>query len=495
MFKEEIKMKQAFNPYTPINEYIPDAEPHVFGDRVYIYGSHDKENGEFFCMLDYVTYSAPVDNLRDWRYEGVIYKASQDPLYKEYRYMYAPDVVVGNDGKYYLYYSLADTHACSNIMSVAVSSSPVGPFEYLGVVKNPDGTPLQDYIIFDPGLINDDGHIYLYYGVWYDWDERPDYTSEQSMKKQMEMYRKTREEIENTPGGVQGPVCVELEDDMMTVKHKPRRIFPAVYTDTPFGKHQFFEASSMRKIGNKYYFIYSTFTNQELAYATSDYPDRDFEYGGVLVSNGDIYYKGRLPKDRLARTGNTHGSIENINGEWYVFYHRQTRKNEYSRQACAEKIEILPNGFIPQVEMTSCGLNGGPLVADGEYSAFISCNLTDGNLPHGKFDYECPHLTNRGSDYFAAEIHDKTMMGFKYFDFENVKKIGINYQSGERTPKGKVYIKTDLEGEPIATIEINDIKGWTWLDSNVTVENGTYPVYFIYSGEGTIEIKDIRFTK
>lgn len=34
--------KQALNPYLPSWEYIPDGEPHVFGDRVYIYGSHDK---------------------------------------------------------------------------------------------------------------------------------------------------------------------------------------------------------------------------------------------------------------------------------------------------------------------------------------------------------------------------------------------------------------------------------------------------------------------
>ncbi len=47
--------KQVYNPYLPLNEYIPDGEPHVFGDRVYIYGSHDKEDGETFCMLDYVT--------------------------------------------------------------------------------------------------------------------------------------------------------------------------------------------------------------------------------------------------------------------------------------------------------------------------------------------------------------------------------------------------------------------------------------------------------
>ena len=81
-------MKQIFNPYLPLNEYIPDGEPHVFGDRVYIYGSHDKENGNDFCMLDYVTYSAPVTDLKSWRYEGVIYKASKDPLYPKYKYMY-----------------------------------------------------------------------------------------------------------------------------------------------------------------------------------------------------------------------------------------------------------------------------------------------------------------------------------------------------------------------------------------------------------------------
>ena len=29
------------NPYLPSWEYIPDGEPRVFGDRIYIYGSHD----------------------------------------------------------------------------------------------------------------------------------------------------------------------------------------------------------------------------------------------------------------------------------------------------------------------------------------------------------------------------------------------------------------------------------------------------------------------
>ena len=68
----QMQKQQVYNPYLPLHEYIPDGEPHVFGDRVYIYGSHDREGGYTFCMEDYVTYSAPVDDLSDWRYEGVI---------------------------------------------------------------------------------------------------------------------------------------------------------------------------------------------------------------------------------------------------------------------------------------------------------------------------------------------------------------------------------------------------------------------------------------
>ena len=88
-----MKKNQIYNPFLPLYEYIPDGEPHVFGDRVYHYGSHDKEGGDTFCMLDYVCYSAPVDDLTDWRYEGVIYQAKQDPRYPAPQYMYAPDVV------------------------------------------------------------------------------------------------------------------------------------------------------------------------------------------------------------------------------------------------------------------------------------------------------------------------------------------------------------------------------------------------------------------
>ena len=65
---------QAYNPYLPSWEYVPDGEPHVFEDRLYVYGSHDKFNGTQFCMNDYVCWSAPLDDLSDWKMEGTIYK-------------------------------------------------------------------------------------------------------------------------------------------------------------------------------------------------------------------------------------------------------------------------------------------------------------------------------------------------------------------------------------------------------------------------------------
>lgn len=70
----EQKKTTAFNPYLPFWEYVPDAEPHVFDGRLYIYGSHDETGGATFCTGDYVCWSAPVGRLGDWRCEGVIYQ-------------------------------------------------------------------------------------------------------------------------------------------------------------------------------------------------------------------------------------------------------------------------------------------------------------------------------------------------------------------------------------------------------------------------------------
>lgn len=69
-----MKKQYAINPFLPLYEYVPDGEPHVFGDRVYLYGSHDQFDGDRFCMNDYVCYSAVIEDLSEWKYVGIIYK-------------------------------------------------------------------------------------------------------------------------------------------------------------------------------------------------------------------------------------------------------------------------------------------------------------------------------------------------------------------------------------------------------------------------------------
>lgn len=71
---------QAYNPFLPLDVYIPDGEPHIFGDRIYLFGSHDKEGGDTFCELDYEFFSAPLDDLNNWSSKGINYSARQDAL-------------------------------------------------------------------------------------------------------------------------------------------------------------------------------------------------------------------------------------------------------------------------------------------------------------------------------------------------------------------------------------------------------------------------------
>ena len=93
------KQKQIYNPFLPLTEYIPDGEPHVFGDRVYLFGSHDRAGGDHYCMNDYVAYSAMTTNLKEWKYEGIIYRKNQDPRNADGSHcLWAPDVVRGSDG-------------------------------------------------------------------------------------------------------------------------------------------------------------------------------------------------------------------------------------------------------------------------------------------------------------------------------------------------------------------------------------------------------------
>jgi hypothetical protein len=460
--------KQGFNPYLPSWEYIPDGEPYVFDGRVYVYGSHDRFNGHAYCLNDYVCWSAPVDDLRDWRYEGVIYRKTDDPLNGDGRMcLYAPDVTVGPDGRYYLYYVLDKV----SVVSVAVCDTPAGKYEFYGYVRYADGTRLGeragDEPQFDPGVLTEGDRTYLYTGFCPVGD-------------------KSRS----------GAMVTVLGPDMLTVVEEPVFVAPSepYCQGTGFEGHAFFEAPSIRKRGDTYYFIYSSIVLHELCYATSKSPTSGFVYQGVIVSNNDLHIDSYKPADKpMYYGGNNHGSIVEINGKWYIFYHRHTNGTNFSRQGCLEPIEFRADGTIPQVEMTSCGPNGGPLIGRGEYPAYLACNLfaKDEALYTGApgewMDCRFPKITQDGRDGdeelgYIANMRDGATAGFKYFRCESVRRVKIKVRGYCR---GYFEVKTAWDGPALAQIPVDDFSNiWTEYAADAAIPDGIHALYFTFRGSG-----------
>ncbi len=460
--------RQVFNPYLPSYEYIPDGEPRVFNGRLYIYGSHDKFNGDVFCANDYVCWSAPEDDLSDWRYEGVIYRKEQDPRNSNgCNKLWAPDLCQGNDGRYYLYYCLDFLPE----VAVAVADDPAGPFEFLDFVRYENGDPIGTRVgetrQFDPGIfIDDDRRIYLFSGNSPRF--KCDYTDKASVK-------------------------MELEQDMVTVKAGPFPNLPGINEadGTEWEAHPFFEASSVRKIKGKYYFIYSSTWMHELCWAVADRPLGDYHFGGTLVSNCDIGANGNT--EALNYLGNTHGSVIQVKGKWYVFYHRQTNRHKFSRQACAEEICFDGNAFH-QSALTSCGLNGGPLKDIGTYEARIACHLYSKHGTTESFrnlqDENHPAFTQDGPDrecdpnQYIENMRDGATAGFRYFDFKEAKVIMVKVRG---TGSGEMVVRDERGGHVVARIPVEPSGSWECFPASLQIEEGVRPLYFTFEGEGALD--------
>ena len=403
------------NPILPLWEYIPDGEPRVFGDRVYLYGSHDRVNCDAFCDYKLKVWSAPISDLNKWECHGDSFHTAPDRDHASDadwtdRELYAPDVIC-KDGKYYLYAYILGSKGC-----VGVSDKPEGPFKFLSNYQYKEGDAGDDGIYNDIGvLVDDDGRVYAYYGFEHSW----------------------MNEINPVEGSLKENVLPEEE---------------------PF---RFFEASSPRKINGTYYLIYSPkppFGNR-LAYATSDSPTGPFTYRGYIVDNGDKY-----------PAGNNHGSVCCINGQWYIFYHRMTNNTIMSRRACVEKIQILPDGTIPTVEMTSLGFEEylSPYKAT---PAEIACVLMGGGYVTEKDIFTRP-ITN---------IKKGAVIGYKYFEFgqdysSKTMKFFVKVNGMGCSAKIHILLDDYENGEEIGVCDIGTHDGvYSAVVKNVT---GRHALYF-----------------
>ena len=519
----------AANPYLPLWEYIPDGEPYIFEDpdnpgqyRVYVYGSHDIEISAY-CGRDQVVWSASVDDLLHWRYGGVIfssvYDANGKPLNPDGKgdILYAPDVVekVGPDGKktYYLY---PNTQAAGRNSMIARSDRPDGPFTVCNWDPK-DPTRTVGTLGFDPAaFIDDDGRVYGYWGFQESWGAELD------------------------------------PETMCTVKKGTKPVKDMVSHLNQPGEFRFFEASSIRKIKDKYVFVYSRWTadgegglpeaNNTLAWAWSNSPLGPWTYGGTVIDarGRDVDEDGN-PVCTAAPGGNTHGSICEIKGQWYIFYHRQAGLGGFDRQAMVAPIEVKvtegPDGKveISEGEYTSEGFELGGLNPLERHSAGIACWFTGprpaekdylGNKYSGSYVQPFRPAWDGESDPYDLSINHNpvvnntagSVVGYKYFDFDKLypalamrrsprlaaKKLLVRLLP--QGVKGRIVIMADhpRQGIRLGVIKLSGREPQKVIQKRarvpkVTKLQGKHALYFVFESntpdQSLCELEDFVFAR
>lgn len=396
----------ALNPICPPGVYIADPEARQMPDgRVYVYGSRDEPGGTW-CSNTYNVLSSR--DLRSWTMDQMAFATSGPAKQTDYTgaILYAPDCI-HRDGKYFLYYCLADG---GEDEGVAVADSPSGPFK--------NGRKFAGITGIDPSVfVDDDGQAYLYWG--------------QSNAKCAKL---TKDMTGIVPGSTKENIIYhhdsKYSDD------------PAVTARTD--DFWFNEGSSVRKRNGIYYFVYAQGGRHTrakcacLAYATATSPMGPFKYRGVIIDNSTSQ----------ANLINNHGCIAELNGKWYVFYHRPTSGGPMMRKACMEPITFNADGSINEVPMTTQGASG-PLNPFDRMDAARACLITGNARSQERrpaWDTVVDSLTN---------IKDGDTAGWRYFDFTGKNATKFTCKTWGKNLAGKVEIHLDkADGELIGTCDI-----------------------------------------
>jgi hypothetical protein len=278
-------------------DYMADPAVHVFGGRIYIYPSHDRDsgaaendNGDHFEMQDYHVLSTDDPMTGEVVDHGKILDVKDIPWAG--RQLWDCDVAE-KDGKYYMYFPLKDKNDVFHI-GVAIADRPEGPF-----IPQPD--PIRGSYSIDPAVIKDGDDYFMYFGgLWGGQLQR--YRD----NKALEDPHLNPDEEPAIPSRV-----VKLSKDMLQFAEEPREVIVLDEHGEPLkagdNQRRFFEASWMHKYNGKFYFSYSTGDTHRLCYAIGDNPYGPFRYQGCIMTPVVGW--------------TTHHAIVEFKGKWYLFHH------------------------------------------------------------------------------------------------------------------------------------------------------------------------------
>ncbi|MGZ3924137.1 MAG: family 43 glycosylhydrolase [Flavisolibacter sp.] len=418
-------------------QFSADPSARVFGDKVYLFPSHDilategKGRVGWFCMEDYHVFSS--SNLADWTDHGVIVQQNKVPWVRPNSYsMWAPDCIERN-GKYYFYFPTSPndtaTYGRGFAIGVAIAEKPEGPYV-------PQPTPIKGVHGIDPNVfIDKDGQAYLY------WSAGNIYAAK--LKENM----------------------IELASNPVILKDLPTKGLK----EGPY----LFERKGI------YYLTFPHVENkiERLEYSTSDNPLGPFKMTGVIMDESP--------------TGcwTVHHSVIQFNNQWYLFYHDRDYSPHFdkARSVRVDSLFFNDDGTIRKVIPT---LRGAGLTSAtreiqlDRYSAIstegVSIDFLD-TLDRFKGWKTIFNKANSWTQYSSVDFGKKLL-----------KTVVVKSQS---EAGGVLQIRTTgVSGPLIAEIKIPRSTDWKITKAPVVkFKAGIQNLFVTSKGDPKVEVDWIRF--
>ena len=537
---EAVDHQGASNPIYESWSFVPDGEPHVFWSRpdeewrVYVYGSHD-EDGVNMCGFDQILWSAPVYDMSDWRYEGVVleFHGLEEPVK-----LYAPDC--DYDVNTDTYFMIANQAAPDNKSVLRAADNPTGPW-----IPEENLIEMRMRLAYDPAIYIEDGIIYIAGSAMKSGAK--DAGREDILTAFDEDNYAIRHLL--SVSRLKGDLKNGYEVDETVFPGTDEKCYLAIYEGPSFG-------GWVEELG-KYIVIYVSqepgedgeLFNSTLAYVYADdlmgdtwhYGDNGVDdiveytgeetlsgnHGNVIYDTSGRYYRdpetGAMEFENIPvmMHGNNHGGMAKINGSWYIFGHSPSSNGGAYRRGVADRLNVSlkedGTPLIEAAEFTSSGVSEY-LDASEVWGANTAVYTTagvgipttgggEGQPPEEGFDQPYIMATHDPEAVHASYITDiknGSVVGFKYIGFgeEGKEHMDLLISPSQDQAEGKVLVYLDgpdeehhglLAGSLDITSDIygsgdvetgSDGTEWTWVhvpfDAPVT---GTHAVYLVFGSD------------
>ncbi len=419
------------------------------------------ENGKYYVTATgdgkgYDIYSST--DLSDWTREGRIFSSSSREGWVRSS-LWQPQIVIGSDGKYYLYYC-GNNDDNSLRIGVAVADTITGP--YTDALDHP--LLEVDYATIDPNLfVDEDGSMYLYFSRDCSENTVNGYHTSQLHVIELDSYTSVK------PGSE--PILVATPDQDWELKN---------------GDWRWNEGPDIIKRDGRYYLFYSggcyADATYSIGYAVSDSPLGPFEkyeHNPIIASTDDVsgpgnnsYFHTLDGKElytcyhthtiKLIAGGNRKVTIDRCgfreDGSFYINGPTTTRQTPFSGHTNLKKIDVSAVGASSSEE----GRSAMALV-DGETLNSRNEDLYEWRAPksdnvYAEFDFaqkvgiDCIYI-------YGSSDADYEVASFDII-FDNGVIKNVCARSGAQEPLVLHFDRTETSSVKLVPTDFGQAKGF-----------------------------------